>query len=382
MQKRDAKQLLENYCAGLCTEEEKAMVENWYLTIAGDGAAPSHKKIMAAKSAIWKSIGIGSVKKNRFLFGHYLSAAAVFIICLAMIFYFSHSPEKALPDSQKTVKYDFGPGANRATLILSDDREVILDEVATGDIAGQPGMKITKSAGGQIIYDVEGQHGVKDDLYNTIVTPRGGQYQVNLADGTRVWLNASSMLRFPVTAENSRSVELTGEAYFEVAKSAGLPFEVFTAEQKVVVLGTHFNINCYADEGDTKTTLIEGSVMIRAKSRPGEQVLRPGQQSALQNGKLSISAVDPADMSAWKNGLFVFNNETLESIMRKVARWYNVSVVYEDDALRQEVFGGSVSRFGKVSEILKMLEITGHVHFDIRADRIVVMKINQQINKP
>jgi ferric-dicitrate binding protein FerR (iron transport regulator) len=213
------------------------------------------------------------------------------------------------------------------------------------------------------------------NAFNTIETPRGSQYKIILPDGSNVWLNASSSLKYPVIFDGKkRNVELTGEAYFEVSKNKEMPFVVHTQTQDVQVLGTHFNINAYPDETETKTTLLEGKVLVSkgAESKmmkPGEQVVNFNQSRILE---LSTMA-DAAESIAWKNGLFLFNHNNLYSIMNQISRWYDIEVDYEGD-FNKQYYSGTISRFGKVTDVLKTMELTGSVKFKIVGRRIVVMK--------
>ena len=210
--------------------------------------------------------------------------------------------------------------------------------------------------------------------YNTITTPKGGQYQVTLMDGTRVWLNAASSLHYPTVFKGSeRSVQLTGEAYFEVAKNSKMPFRVTSNGQVTEVLGTHFNINSYPDEQGTTTTLLEGSVRILNAKSDAAILLKPGQQSGSDaSGKIKVANVNPEQFVAWKDGKFIFTNANIESIMRQVSRWYNVEIEYKGDASKEK-FGGRTSRFTNVAELLEILELTDHVQFEIEGRRIIVM---------
>ncbi len=210
--------------------------------------------------------------------------------------------------------------------------------------------------------------------YNTITIPRGGQYQVILPDGTKVWLNSASSLKYPtVLLVNERKVERTGEGYFEVAKNKNMPFKVKFNEEEVEVLGTHFNIMAYTDEGETRATLLEGSVKISK----GEfsKVLVPGEQTISQNNQANFT-VRPADIEsvlAWKNGIFSLQNSGIHQIMRQIARWYDVDVVYQGN-LEDKVYGGRVSKSKNISEILRNLELTGTIHFKVEGRRITVME--------
>lgn len=230
-------------------------------------------------------------------------------------------------------------------------------------------------------------------MYNTIATPKGGQYQVRLPDGSKVWLNAASSLKYlaSFSAWNERKVELSGEAYFEVAKDKDHPFVVKTENQEVIVLGTHFNINSYKDEPATKTTLLEGSVRVSllgttstastinttqkiSKGKPAEIILKPGEQATLIGNNIRVSPQNAEDAIAWKDGYFMFNNESLESVMRKISRWYNLDVVFADASIKNQTFYGRMSRFSKVSQVLKSLALTREVKFELKDNTIHVLK--------
>jgi ferric-dicitrate binding protein FerR (iron transport regulator) len=219
----------------------------------------------------------------------------------------------------------------------------------------------------------------QDDVIQlTASTAKGQTYQFTLPDGTKVWLNADSKLEFPSGFVNSktRDVRLFGEGYFEVAKDKAHPFIVRTNKQEVEVLGTHFNINSYADEGNVKTTLLEGSVRVNGQGRESV-VLKPNQQAVVFASKQTeVNSVDVGDVVAWKNGKFVFVRENVRSIMNKIARWYDVQIIYEGD-VKGKALGGSVSRFKNVSEVLEMLSATKAVQFRIEGRKVIVMPFKE-----
>jgi len=303
-----------------------------------------------------------------------LTVAAAVLVIFSVGGYFLAN--KQLKESHKNavVENDISPGNNKAILTLADGKKIALNEVSNGKLAQQQGIEIIKTEEGQLLYKVKDLSG-KEPVYNTIETPRGGQYQVILPDGTRVWLNAATSLKFPASFAGvvSRKVTLEGEAYFEVAKDKKKPFQVQSRNQTIEVLGTHFNVNSYPDETAVKTTLLEGSVAV---SSPGNALLtlQPGQQSVLSAAHGSVVQVQTEDVVAWKNGYFMFNYEPLESIMRKVSRWYNVEVSYTDESIKSIKFFGTLSRFSKVSDVLRMLELTDEVNFDIKGRTIRVRK--------
>jgi ferric-dicitrate binding protein FerR (iron transport regulator) len=281
---------------------------------------------------------------------------------------------------RRVAQSNIHPGGNKAILTLASGKKISLTDAGNGQIANQNGIKVTKAANGQLVYTITGRENLPGasssndlDAFNTIETPKGGQYQVVLPDGSKVWLNAYTSLKFPVSFNNQkeRRVELSGEAYFEVAHNKDLPFRVVTARQTVEVLGTHFDVNAYSDDAVTKTTLLQGLVRITAASRSA--ILNPGQQAKL-TGTLDVSEVNTAEAIAWKNGYFNFDDEKLENIMRSVSRWYNVDVVFEDQSLKKETFGAVTTRFANITTLLKMMEQTGDARFNIQGTTITVSK--------
>ncbi|MBB2147743.1 FecR family protein [Pedobacter gandavensis] len=309
-------------------------------------------------------------------------AAAVAVLAIGIGSYYLSSMPATLQSDP--ISYDKGehilPGGSKAVLTLSDGSQIELDEMANGEIAKESGVKITKTADGRLLYSVrEGLAHVKP-AFNTISTPRGGQYQIALPDGTMVWLNAASSLKFPSSfTGKDRLVALTGEAYFEVAKDKKRPFKVKTEEQEVEVLGTHFNINAYDDEQGVKTTLLEGSVKVKLPSNKSA-LLKPGEQSLVLND-IKINQVDANSAIDWKQGLFWFNDENIYSIMRQFSRWYNIEVEYRGD-VRNIRFGGQVSRMKNLSQVLRIMELTKSVEFRVEGNKIIVMPYGMSAEKP
>lgn len=261
------------------------------------------------------------------------------------------------------------PGGNKAVLRLTDGSEIILDSAQNGTLASGPSTKIIKLSDGQVSVFTNGEAVAAAN--NTLTTPLGGQYAITLADGTRVWLNSASSLSFPSAFNGSeRKVELVGEAYFEVAKSRRQPFRVMVNGSEVTVLGTHFNIMAYADEDAVQTTLLEGSVKVR--NERGSSLLKPGQQAQVK-GADAIRVredVDTEQVLAWKNGLFQFEKTRIETIMRQLARWYGIEVVYNGKV--NDHFTGTISKQVGIEKVFRMLELTGAVHFSITGKHVSV----------
>jgi ferric-dicitrate binding protein FerR (iron transport regulator) len=269
--------------------------------------------------------------------------------------------------------HDVLPGGNKAVLTLANGKTITLDSAKNGLLANEGNAHIKKTHDGQLVY--EGGKNEAADVpaaMNTVSTPRGGQYQLVLDDGSKVWLNSASSLSFPATFKGAtREVEITGEAYFEVAKNAKMPFKVKVNNTVVEVLGTHFNIMAYNDEDAMKTTLLEGSVKISNKQFSG--LLKPGQQALLkQNGPIKITdEADADDAVAWKQGIFQFRDASIEAIMRQAARWYDVQVSFAGKIPAKE-FTGRISRNVKASELMGMLKYMG-VNFKIEDKHITVL---------
>ncbi|RQO74471.1 iron dicitrate transport regulator FecR [Pedobacter sp. KBW06] len=314
-------------------------------------------------------VQVNSTRKASRLWVRIISVAAVIGGVVIGIWFFNTSSQQA--DNRKDVNYanDIAPGKNMAILTVSG-KNINLSGARNGIVVNAE----------NIVYD-DGTSVIEEAIKSfTMTTPRGGVYQLSLPDGTRVWLNSASSLTYDFAPNEDRlvrSVKLSGEAYFEVTKDNRHPFIVKTQTQDVEVLGTHFSINAYTDEESAKTTLFEGSVKVRSLSL-GEGipeqviVLKPGEQSALANNAIKVSPANMEQALAWKNNYFMFENENIRSIMRKVSRWYNVDVIYQGN-VEQKSIEGTVSKFKNVSTVLKILERTKVVKFKIEGKQIIVM---------
>ena len=265
---------------------------------------------------------------------------------------------------------DIAPGGNKAILTLGDGSTIVLDSAHNGSLAQQGNARVVKLDSGRLAYNVlhEKPTGI---VYNTLATPRGGQYQLTLPDGSKVWLNAASSLRYPTAfTGKDREVELTGEAYFEVAKNAEKPFKVKVNDLTVDVPGTSFDIMAYTDEPAVRTSLLDGAV--RVEQGNTALLLHPGQQAGLVNSELRLTGeMDPEEVLAWKNGLFKFNGAGIETVMRQISRWYNVDIVYEGEKTTHS-FSGVIGRNTNMSNVLKILEFSG-VHFRIERNTVTVL---------
>lgn len=302
-----------------------------------------------------------------------IAVAVATVIFGAGFFYYSQKSNIAR-DNQASLKDDVAPGKPGATLTLANGKKIKLTDAADGELTREAGVVITKSANGQLVYEIKNSS-VEANQINTLSTSKGETYQVHLPDGSLVWLNASSSLTyFPhLNERGKRRVRLEGEAYFEIAKDRLHPFVVQTRGQEVEVLGTEFNVNAYSDESLTKTTLAEGSIRLTAFGK--DVVLKPNQEAISGNGTVSIKEVNSELASAWKSDFFLFDSENLESIMSQISRWYDVDIVFTDPSLKNKTFTGTVSRYENISQVFKMLEKSEVARFKIEGRKITVEKM-------
>lgn len=379
MEDQNFRKLLERYNSGESTPEENQALEAWYASInQPNQKCLSDDSLPAAAYSNWEVVQANTNKFNNYQWLRV--AAALFILFTIGLSVYIWKGKIARPESITKRTEKIVPGGNKAYLTLANGSRISLNDIGIGKLASESGIQITKQADGEIVYavqeQVEGNQESEAIAYNTIETPNGGHYTVILPDGTKVWLNAASALKYPTTFANTtnREVELSGEAYFEVAHDASKPFRVATpANQQhsrphvVEVLGTHFNINAYADEPSIITTLLQGSVMVN------QQLLKPGYQSVFKHNKI---AIEPADVEAavgWKNGNFVFTGQDAATMLRMLGRWYDVEIDgYE--LLNDMHFGGIVSRSRNLSEVINMLQKTGDLKFKVEGRRIIMMK--------
>jgi len=310
------------------------------------------------------------------------AAAVIVVLMSAAVYQFLHKTtmNKTIPQATVHKNNDIHPGGNKAVLTLAGGATIVLDSAHEGLIGQQGNTSIMKVDAGALAYDTKSKH-TGEVLYNAISTPRGGQYQVILPDGSKVWLNAASSLRFPTSfAGKERRVELTGEAYFEITKNATMPFIVYVVPplgsgkegMNVQVLGTHFNIKAYENEQSIRTTLLEGAVKVQLSG--SEVSLAPGKQAIADKNVqgLQVAEANTEQVVAWKNGMFRFKETNIRELMREVERWYNVDVIYNTP--RKDLdFTGIVPRTRSISELLNMLELTGTVHFQIEGKKIIVL---------
>lgn len=306
----------------------------------------------------------GKGKIRRMLSSRNVAAAvAILLLGTAGLYFLRHKemPAGPIAETAKT-KVDVLPGGYKATLTLSNGQTISLDQMHKGKLASQKGVNVVKEDSSLLAYQpVSMKNADAEVQYNTLTTPRGGQYQLTLSDGTKVWLNAASSIHYPAAfTGKKREVEITGEVYFEVVHNPSAPFKVKAGNMVVEDLGTHFDINAYSDDAAVKTTLLEGSVKI------GKTVLSPGQQAVEdKDGHMRVvNDINTNDVIAWKDGFFSFRNDKLQTVMKKLSRWYDIDVTYNAGVNNQQTFSGRIDRNLKLSQVLKGLEQT-NAHFKI-----------------
>ncbi|MFI5139553.1 MAG: FecR family protein [Sphingobacteriales bacterium] len=385
MDQRDYIKLYKKYLSGKCTPAEWELLNGYsddfdFEEIPWDAEIGDEE---AVESRIFDKITEGVKRRRviRWVRIRQLSIAASFLLfCIGAGLYFlptRHKKEQAGQKKEYAVKNEIVPGGNKAILTLSNGSTIVLNNAKSGILTRQGNTAVNKTQNGQLVYSANNQQNIGSNpviVYNTVTTPRGGEYQIVLSDGTKAWLNAASSLKFPTAFQGTaRNVEITGEVYFEVAKNKNMPFKVFSNGAEVEVLGTHFDVMAYQDEPETKATLLEGSVKFRKNN--ADVLLKPGEQAVSPNtsNKIIVQQANIGETMAWREGYFVFQDENIQSIMRKVSRWYNVDVDYQGNMENKE-YGGKVSRYKNISDVLKSLELTGTIHFKIEERRVTVMQ--------
>ena len=370
--------LIDNYLAGTASPAEQALLEEYYKRLEASGAtelSPQEEDLL--KAAMYlnirnrvETIPASVIPMRRRIFIRTAAVAAILLLLVIgyrmfMNTYTDKGAGKPVAQKDPSSPLDLPPGKDAAILTFDNGKQIILDST-TGTISKQDGATIINT-NGLVTYSSTNKNEI---AWHTIATARGNQYQLVLSDGSKVFLNSASSLRFPSSFTGStREVELTsGEAYFDIAKDAAMPFHVKTREMTVEVTGTHFNINAYSDEGPVATTLVEGKVSVH---REAESVnIKPGQQAVFSNNNFLITKPDINKVIAWRTGFFDFDKMEIPAIMRQISRWYDVDVVYEGK-ITTEKFGGRISKQLPLSQVLKLLE-ENDVRFSLEGKRLVV----------
>lgn len=374
MNQKEILALLNKYQENTLSHQDKDKLDAWYLKQAADSKLqlteyeledsyenlkarlPLHKETKVI--SIWLRVAV---------------AASIALLLGTGIFYFANPKEQTIQVAEKPQ--DIAPGGNRGILTLSNGKQIVLSDISAKDTIAKEGEEVTikMNADGVITYIINPDAPSKENpnSFNTLSTPTGGQYNIVLADGTKVFLNAVSSIKYPTHFNgDQRIVELNGEAYFEVAKDKSKPFIVKSGDQNIEVLGTHFNVHAYTNESVVKTTLLEGSVAVSYKNQ--KAILKPGQQANVSDkfAKIAIKQVDTEAAIAWKNGRFKFDNADLKTVMRQLERWYGIKTEYHGDVSDVRFNGGTFMN-KNLSEVLKVLELS-NIKFKVEGKTIIV----------
>jgi transmembrane sensor len=370
------KELILKYLDGTATKEEEAIVKHWYISHQLKDLKPlSEEEQTEDINSIIRFLDAQQLTRKRSMFWPRFAATASILFVVGMFSYFLLSRQQQAANAPYAYKNDIAPGGKTAILTLGNGKRIVLNDSVNGTIANQ-GYNIINAHNGQLVYqrspDASGNRTV---TYDTLTIPKGGTYSITLPDGSKVWLNSYTAIRYPGTFTGGyRKVDLLyGEAYFEVVHNDKTPFQVIANEQVIEDVGTHFNINVYPDEATGKTTLIEGRIKLSFNHQ--SSLLAPGEQAEVDNESKKLSIISHADVNAamaWKNGQFVFAGQSIQSIMRDISRWYNVDIVYQGVPAKNDYIG-EFSRYKNVSEVLKVLELTKTVHFKVEGRTITVM---------
>jgi transmembrane sensor len=385
----DIADIIFKYLNGTLSDEENNILQNWLqkdienqiLLAEFQNYQKTQENLEFFESidtpAAWEKINreIEKPATNRLAWAHhrFVKYAAAIILTGFFGYTFFNKTAKykqtpAITKQANILKNDALPGGDKATLTLGDGSMVVLEDIKNGDVKNENGVKISKKDG-QVVYEILPRAQDSGITYNTIKTPTGGQYSIILPDGSKVWLNSTSSLHFPtVFTGKQRLVELSGEGYFEISKNKDMPFIVQAGKTRVEVLGTHFNVMAYANETVSKTTLLEGSVKVGNES--GVKTLNPGQQARVGT-KINVTNADLDEAIAWKLGYFQFENEDLKTIMRQLTRWYAVEVTAEQN-IPNKHFTAMISRNTTLSQVFKMLEMSGELKFTIEEGKVTI----------
>jgi ferric-dicitrate binding protein FerR (iron transport regulator) len=379
--------LYQKYLDGECTPAEKELLAAYSddMHLPDDVWTEQDTNPLEVRARIWQKLSenrreaIVIMPKRTNYRWLWTAASLALMAVLAGLLFMPAKKNNAINIIVKKDKTTILPGSNKAYLTLANGNKIVLDDAKNGQLAASAGVKVSKAANGVVVYKFDRKSGGQGHPaipeINTITTPRGGQYQVILEDGTKVQLNAASSIKFPEFFNGSnREIELDGEAYFEVAKDKAHPFIVKANGTQVQVFGTHFNINAYSDNPDITTTLLEGSV--KMSKGTAAVMLLPGQQGTVnQSGSsIKVSQADVEANMAWINGFFVFHDQSIINIMRQVSRWYDVDIQYQDAEVQENEFGGTISKYKDIKELLDNIKLTGSIHYKIEGRRVIIMK--------
>lgn len=368
MDKSDIKALFSRYKKGQCTPEEVQLLHKWLIEGSFDPSELSDEEMLDDLKQLEVSLPFKQVRTTYPL--HRVIAYVASLLLILGVSYYTYNEFYAGSEQsqQRSELTSLDPGYKKAILKLSDGSALHLDTLGKDKIIEIDGSTVQLNSAGQLVYLPE--HGNSSVKNHQIITPNGGQYEIILPDGTHVWLNSSSKISFTNTFKQlpERRIELEGEAYFKVSRDVDHPFVVTFRGQEIKVLGTEFNVNAYVENDYVKASLVEGSVLFN------RELLQPGQSATYQNNSTTIHQENIDDIVAWKNGYFVFFEETLEEAMLKVSRWYDLEVLFADRETQSILLGGSISKYEDAREVFKMMEKAGGVKIEVNNRQVTVTK--------
>ncbi|GAA4180278.1 FecR family protein [Sphingobacterium ginsenosidimutans] len=376
--------ILAKYEAGTITEDELQQLEDWYASFEAnpdliESLSPEERLVRKKQlqEKIFDQLGpetssVAELSKKRFFLnpGNRLwqAAASLVLICAVSFYIFQKQADK--PSSAEELSSNINPATDQATLTLGNGEKILLDNSKNGELSAEGNIHINKLKPGNLVYTASKK--VSKVHINTLSTPRGGRYQLTLADGTQVWLNAQSSITYPSAFQGtSREVTITGEVYFEVAHNAAMPFRVKSENQLIEVLGTHFNVNTYNAKSSAKTTLLSGSIALTNSHQ--RIILKPGEQGIVAAHSMSVKNVDPVEAIAWKEGYFDFTDADIGSVIDELGRWYNVDIRYNGTATK-ETFTGRIPRSWPFEKVLNLLKTFKSIQVEMQGRRLIVEK--------
>jgi len=373
-------QLLKKYREGTALPEERALLEAWYHSLEYDTTVFTDEAAMQQMQAAgWTAVTAGKANSAPVvgLFRRYrVGIAAAVLLAVAGISLLLIPQRKPAQGGADVVQASpVKPAGDKAVLTLANGQQIVLEQANSGAIAEQNGIQVMKLGNGQLAYNQAGQaRSATAPMYNTLTTPRGGQYKVILPDGSRVWLNSASSLTYPTVFNGKRLVKLSGEAYFEVAANAREPFTVQVNKTEVDVLGTEFNVYAYTDEPAVTTTLVQGSVRVTHGMPAGSktELLTPGEQAVGAETYLVTRKANMRQVLSWKNGLFIFEDRKLAEVLREISRWYDIDIDMQAPA-DDTRYGGVINRNSPLPKVLALLEQNGIRHFKVEGRKVVVL---------
>lgn len=373
--------LIEKFEQGRATDEEMQELEVWFRSFDDnpditEALAAEHQQ--KAKSALFGRINskiddklvkeLEPIQRKPALLWARIMIAATVLVVVSVGAYFMLNRNRPVEQTAANLASDFAPGSKKAILTLGNGQRITLNDAKNGKLAKQGNAIIRKTDENEVVYQQNGND--QTALINTLATPRGGEYHLTLADGTKVWLNTASSITYPSSfTGNFREVEISGEVYFEVAHNADKPFHVKTGTQTVEVLGTHFNINAYDKQNALRTTLLQGSVAIASAGQ--RKLLKPGEQAVWTGSNIAVNSAELDEVMAWRDGFFDFTDADIHTVMQEFSRWYDLDIVFDGPQTR-ETFTGRLPRSWSFAKVMKLMESFKSTHLTVEGRRIMV----------